>query len=786
MTPPDDLSGFSMLDLFQAEVETHANTLETGLVELESAPGDAEILEPLMRAAHSIKGAARIVGLDPVVGLAHAMEDLLVAGQDGKATLGADAVDALLAGTDVLRQVGELKDGETDAFFGENQPRIDEIIADLQAAQSGEAPPAPSPAASALPERDDKEAGDVGEGLVPSRESEEPSASEPATEPEPDPEPEPARPAIQTAASAVKVDPEVFTRMLSYAGESVVQARRLADHTDALDAVRRTVEKLGVNIENLRDKMRKDGYELPEPDPLEVLRREAEDAQELVAQRVVTFDEAARQSADLAGRMYRQVLKSRMRPFREGVMAFPRMVRDLARDLGKKVRLRVKGRGVPVDRDILERLEAPVNHMLRNAIDHGIETPDERKAAGKDPTGTVRLEARHHAGMLEIRIADDGRGVDPEGLRTRVVERGLIAEDIAKDLSDAELMEFLFLPGFSTAKQVTEISGRGVGLDVVHNMVREAGGTVRPRRGENGGLEFFLVLPITRSVIRVAVLEIAGEPFAFPLTHIESLVRVEADAVRSIENRQSFEHDGRVIGLVPAADVLGLRAGTKPSDVLYVVIVSSGGNEYGLAVDRYLGEQSLVVRALDRRLGSVANVSAVALDNHGDPLIIVDVQDLVHSVDQLLHEGRLRSIRAMRGLRAEGPKVRKRVLVVDDSITVREVERKLLVNRGYSVDVCVDGTDAWNAVRAQEYDLVLTDVDMPRMDGIELVRRIRDDARLRSTPVMIVSYKESEEDRMRGLEAGANAYLTKSSFHDETLVREVVDLIGEPEETDKS
>ncbi len=759
--PPEDLSGFSMLDLFQAEVETHAATLEAGLVELDSAPEDLGLIEPLMRAAHSLKGAARIVGLDAVVTLAHAMEDLLVLAQEGGVVLGGGAVDALLAGTDVLRKTGDLQDGQTDAFFAEHKGVLADIVVRLEQAKQGELEEA-APAAAA---QSDPEASPKPEQDPPSEPEPAPLASTGAT--------------LRSAASAVRVDPEVFTRMLSYAGESVVQARRLAEHTDALDGLRRGVERLSLGLMGTRDRLKRDGFEVPEPDPFEALRRETEEVLALIAERVATFDEASRHSADLAGRMYRQVLTSRMRPFAEGVTAFPRMVRDLARDLGKKVKFEIEGRDVPVDRDILERLEAPLNHMLRNALDHGLEDEATRDAAGKPPTGSLRLVARHHAGMLEINVLDDGRGIDLDALRTRIVDRGLITTAIAEDLSEAELMEFLFLPGFSTKQAVTEISGRGVGLDVVHSMVREAGGTVRARR-RPAGLRFTMILPITRSVIRVAILQIAGEPFAFPLTQIESLVRVEAADVQSIENRQSFEHDGRVIGLVPAADVLGLRARQKPTDVLYVVIVKSGDAVYGLAVDRYLGEQSLVVRTLDRRLGAVANVSAVALDTEGNPLVIVDVQDLVHSVDQLLHAGRLRTIRATSQLRSDVGRARKRILVVDDSITVREVERKLLANRGYEVDVCVDGADAWNTVRAQDYDLVVSDVDMPRMDGIELVRRIRDDARLRAIPVMIVSYKESEEDRMRGLEAGANAYLTKSSFHDETLVREVADLIGGP------
>ena len=757
----DDLSGFSMMDLFRAEVETHAASLEEGLVVLESNPTDVSVIEPLMRAAHSLKGAARIVGLDGAVGLAHAMEDILVEAQEGKLTLSSRMVDALLAGTDLLRKIGDLQDGESDAFFEARAAEIDDVVARLGDKSPGEAPAASAPVAESSPTAALRE--------------EEPAGTEPAPVVE---APAPTR--LTGQVSAVRVDPEVFTRMLSYAGESVVQARRLAEHTDSLDALRRSLERVSIALLQMRSRLERDGIELPNPDPLEALRMEAEETQALLLERMDRFGEASRNGADLAGRMYREVLTSRMRPFREGIAAFPRMVRDLARELNKRVRFEIIGRDVPVDRDILERLEAPLNHMLRNSVDHGIELPAVREAAGKDPVGEVRLEARHRAGMLEVRVEDDGGGIDLDALRGRVVERGMITAEIAKDLSEAELLEFPFLPGFSTAARVTEISGRGVGLDVVHTMVREAGGTVRAERREQGGLRFMLVLPITRSVIRVAVLEIGGEPFAFPLTQIEALTRVEAADVRSIENRQSFEYDGRMVGLVPAADVLGMNVRRKPADVLYVVVVRSGGNEYGLAVDRYVGEQSLVVRTLDPRLGSVANVSAVALDADGNPIVIVDVQDLVRSVDLLLHEGRLRTIRATRQLRASAKRVRKRILVVDDSITVREVERKLLSNRGYDVDVCVDGVDGWNALRAQEYDLVVTDVDMPRMNGIELVRKIREDSRLRALPVMIVSYKESEEDRMRGLEAGANAYLTKSSFHDETLVREVVDLIGEP------
>jgi two-component system sensor histidine kinase and response regulator WspE len=287
-------------------------------------------------------------------------------------------------------------------------------------------------------------------------------------------------------------------------------------------------------------------------------------------------------------------------------------------------------------------------------------------------------------------------------------------------------------------------------------------------------MRFTLVLPITRSVVRAALVEVSGEPYAFPLTRIEQLVRLDEGDIHSTEGRQHYVHGDRPVGLVAAAEALGLPPARRAEGPVHAVQLASGGERYGLAVDRFLGEQDLVVRPLDPRLGKVANVSSAAVLEDGDPVLVVDTEDLVRSVDQLLHQGRLRAIRVT-ARRLEGARPRRRVLVVDDSRTVREVERGLLASRGYAVDVAVDGSDGWNAVRRGGYDLVITDVDMPRMNGIELVRHIKQDPALKKTPVMIVSYKDREEDRLRGLEAGADAYVTKSAFQEAGWVNAVVD-----------
>jgi two-component system sensor histidine kinase and response regulator WspE len=320
-----------------------------------------------------------------------------------------------------------------------------------------------------------------------------------------------------------------------------------------------------------------------------------------------------------------------------------------------------------------------------------------------------------------------------------------------------------------------------VGLDVVQSMVQSVGGSVRVTSQLGRGTCFSLQLPITMSVIRALLVTIGGEPYAFPLSRLDRIGSVPGEDVEVIEGRQFFKLDGQTIGLVSAAQVLERPATAAPAAELQVVVISDRGQSFGVVVDEILGERDLDVRPLDPRLGKVPNLNSASVLEDGWPVLIIDVEDLVRSIDNLVHGRRLRA-----SWRRDGSQVVERrarsILVVDDSITVRELERQLLESRGYHVETAVDGVDGWNSARAGRFDLIVSDIDMPRMDGIQLVRHIKQDPRLASVPVVIVSYKEREEDRLRGLDAGADVYLTKSSFRDETFLNTVSDLIGEPQE----
>ena len=816
----DDLSGFSLMDLFRSEADGQTALLTEGLLALEGSgvPSPAA-LESLMRAAHSLKGAARIVGLDAAVRVAHALEDNFVAAQRGEFAIKSPHVDVMLKAVDLLTRISQLPEGGADSWQSENEGVVAGTVAGLEKLRTGVVVEGPESAVDGPPPTltlPHKGGGDLSSSPLPpgegpgvrgaaspvAREEGSQEGHSPGDDPHPGPLPEgeggredlarpggreieadpspPGPSSTETPARVVRVAAESLSRLMGLAGESLVQSRQLRPFVDALTSLRRRQAALVETLQAVEDR-RTSGSAAESAGVGELLARARAEAGRCVDElnlKVEAFDDYSRRGEDLAGRLHHEVLASRMRPISEGVRGFPRMVREVSRELGKKVRFEVRGEATGVDRDILEKLEAPLNHLIRNALDHAIEPPDERSLAGKEPTGLVRLEARHSAGMLQITVTDDGRGVDPAGLRDKIVRRGLASGEMAGRLTEAELLEFLFLPGFSTKEAVTEISGRGVGLDVVQDMVKSVGGLVRVTSKPGRGTRFTLQLPITMSVIRALLVKIAGEPYAFPLNRIDRIVRVPRDEVRRLEGRPHFLLDDQLVGLIDAVLVLGLPEPGGGADPMPVVVVGDRGARFGMIVDEFLGERDLEVRPLDARLGKPPDINSASVLDDGWPVLIVDVEDLVRSIDNMLGGKRLKSM-AGPASAAKAKKPAKRILVVDDSITVRELERQLLESRGYAVDVAVDGVDGWNAVRVGDYHLVISDVDMPRMDGIGLVRSIKQDARLKSVPVVIVSYKDREEDRMRGLDAGADGYLTKSSFHDRTFLDAVADLIGE-------
>jgi two-component system, chemotaxis family, sensor histidine kinase and response regulator WspE len=748
MSGSGDLSQFSMHGLFRIETENQAALLSANLLELERGTATQEQLDACMRAAHSLKGAARIVEMPQAVMVAHAMEDVFEMARRGRLALTRPGIDLLLHGVDLLMAIAAAPGAGAAALTDDRS--ITDYVAALGRLLLAETPPAPPEQATTDPDVRDQEAAP---GMAP----------------------EPAAPAAEAVGGRmVRVSADSLNRLLGLAGEHLMEAefRRLL--ATLLQQLKRGQAGLDSGLGTLRASLSGDAA----ANEIAVLRDQLQQCQELVAKLLGDLDALDRRAFDLANRLYDETLSCRMQPFEDGVTRYGRLVRDIGHDLGKQARLVIAGGRTNVDRDIFEHIDAPLVHLLRNAVDHGIETADERLAAGKPAEGIIRLEARHSAGFLLIQVEDDGRGIDLEQLRRAVVARHLAAPEAVAAMSELELTEFLFLPGFTMRDVVTEISGRGVGLDAVKAMIKQVHGVVRVHSEPGCGTRFQMQLPLALSLVRSLLVEVDGEPYGIPLVGVVKALMVPQGEIAALEGKPYFQFGERQVGLVSARQVFG-RGEAQTGAELPVVVLGDTQGCYGLVVDRFLGQRELAIHRLDPRLGKIKDITAASIMEDGSPVLIIDPDDMVRSIEKLAASGRVEALRQRQEVSSRA--TRKRVLVVDDSLTVRELERKLLQHHGYEVGVAVDGMDGWNAVRDGHFDLVVTDVDMPRMDGIELVTMIKQDARLRDCPVMIVSYKDREVDRRRGLDAGADHYLAKGSFHDTALIDAVVDLIGPAE-----
>jgi two-component system sensor histidine kinase and response regulator WspE len=756
----------SLFDLFRMEADEQVRVLQSELMLLESEGATASRLQNLMRASHSLKGAARIVGLDAIVHLTHAMEDRFVAAQAGNALVSAD-IDRMLAATDWLAKLQSMVEAEVGAWLQDNSDGLEKCASAVRQAQEPTAPVVDGASTEEAPP-----GAAVAETIAGNGKADTPAASKglgeihhagpPVTPASAATKEETSQEADIFAAGGkeerggrdrtVRLTADRFDQLLSLSAETLVAARQLSTWGEVLERSHRNIGKAQQMVEDA-----------PESAVVRTaLQGELERQLAILSIQISEFSEVSRANERTAERLYRSVLSGRLRPFSEGITGIPRLVRDVSRELGKPVRLEVLGETTRVDRDILDRLEAPMSHLVTNAIDHGIEAPAERAAAGKPAEAHLRIRARHENGRLVITVHDDGKGIDSEQVRHRVIGRNLASSDTVAGLTEQELLEFLFLPGFSTRDTASLLSGRGVGLNVVQSMVQEAGGGVTLTTIPGTGTTFRLTLPVTRSVIRVIRVMAEGELFSIPMVRIDRVEQIEPDISGE---RPVVIWNGVVHPVIALATILGLSDNPLPKGSLSLLF----SGPFAFSVDRFVDQAELSVRRLDPRLGKIPGVSAASLDENGNPLLILDIDDLIQTATGSPADT----------AKLGGDSLAPHILVVDDSHTVREMERRLLVRSGYTVSTAQNGQEAWNLLRLNEYDLLISDVDMPQMNGIELITRVRANPRLGRIPAIILSYKDREEDRKRGLDAGADFYLTKGSFDNGSFLQAVVDLVGE-------
>lgn len=733
-----------MIELFFEEANERLEELSVKLLEIEQRPGDVELLRDIFRDLHTIKGSSAMVGLDSANKLAHASEDLVGQLREGDRPVDGPVIDALLATLDGLRAILRLAHSRKP------------IALDLRGVLERLRNPA---AAAAMPRAGETPAADA--GASPER-------------------------AARTDRQTIRVDFDKLDRLMNLVGELVLGRDGLRVATQSLAAVSTELSSdrhLTRRVVNARRSLGGANHrdEIGEVrDTLDVLGEELSRVERVLVDISQDLDRSTGRLDSVSGDLREQVMKLRMVPIGGVFRKHHRTVRDLAGSLGKRCKLVLSGEDTELDKLLVEALDEPLMHLVRNAVDHGIELPDVRERAGKPAEGTVRLAASHRGNQVVIQISDDGKGLDPSMLRARARERDLLPAAELDALDDRQVLAVIFRPGFSTAEQVSEVSGRGVGMDVVkQTIVTRLKGTIDIDSTRGKGSTFTLQLPLTLAIIQVVLARSGGEVFAIPLDPVVRTFTCASSSVQIIQDRETVAVGDRQVPLVRLDHVLELSGGPLAgTEELHVVLVEVGGEPYGLVCEHLLGKKEIVIKSLGDVLESVPCAAGATLLGERAALIL-DVPAIL----QRAH-GRSAPPRPVPAARAAAPEPASdalHVLLVEDSEIVRESLRRLLVDAGYRVTVAQDGVEGLALAKAQRFDLVSTDVMMPRMDGYELTRALRATPEYRDAPIVMVTSRGERIDRVRGFDAGVDEYITKP--HDRALLLRVVNQLlgrGEP------
>ena len=770
---------------FAVEFGERLRALERDLLALE-ADADATAREglvgSLLREAHSLKGAAHVVGQSEVGALVHAMESRLEE-MRAERTPGEWVLQPLFDALDALTALGEL----APAAPVELAPVIDGLRASTRPADPSEAPTRRSrpvePAAGRRPAQSKR-------GRTPRSSGTTMAPPTDATLWSPPDEPPRGKAAGPTGTDGVgggsiRIRTEHLDALLARGTELAAARDRAASRQSELRRLRRDVadwrrdwQRVRGDIARLAAAGRDDsGFREVAAFAIDAGRRLERLERDLAGAVAAGRVDRGRLAA-LADGLGTELLDLRLVPVATLFDRFPRMVRDLARASGKRVELRPVGWETEIDRQLLERLTDPVMHLLRNAVDHGIESEAERVAAGKPPLGTVLLEASQRGGGIRIEVSDDGRGIDPARVRRAAIDTGVPDDEIPPESDLAGILRLVLRPGISTAGHVSEVSGRGVGLDIVRDAVAHIGGTIEVASQPGTGTRVGLQLPLTLILVDVVVVGVGDRRYALPIGSIERCVRVVPGELTEVSGRPALQLEGGPVVLADLGELLGGRSvGAGPDGRRIVAVLKAGGERVGLLIDVVHSAIRVVVKSLGALLESAGGsplVAGAAIIGDDELVLVLDPGELARAAtSQRLSQTAPGS--SERLARAPRPVS---ILVVDDSVTTRTLERSILEAAGFVVAVATDGLEALAAIRREHVDLVVSDVDMPRLDGFELTRRIKADPKTRDLPVVLVTALDSPEQQERGLDAGADAYLLKRTFDQRVLLETIQRLVG--------
>lgn len=752
-----------LLELFAGEADDHLKALSQKVLELENTAdgGQDRVVEEILRHAHTLKGAAAAVDHDEIGTLMHHFEGVFERIRDGGLIAEPSTLDVAYQTLDVVASLAGL--AATGPHERVDVSTLTGALESLSRAGQQDSPPSSTGSETFPP------------GPTPRQNATSVSDAS-ATEARPPAGPSQPEETIRIATS--KLD-----SIMAQVGELLVVSSGTHQNIEVLRQLAQSLARWSEEWHGLRSSYRDllvaaegtgngavadtDRWRETVNGVQSLLERgesrvKSEHALALGVLRALKAD--ARVMAQSVNGLQNEVRRARMLPVSTIFEAFPRMVRDLAREQNKKVLLQIGGSDTEVDRAVLEQLKAPLTHLLRNCVDHGLEVPAVRRAAGKPEEGTITLEASQQGSTVVIRVADDGAGIDTEAVTAKASERGLIDPEEAAGLSRRVALQLIFRSGLSTSPILTDISGRGVGLDVVRENVEQLHGTVSVESEPARGTVFSLTLPLTVVTTKCLLVRVADRKLALPISGVARAVRVHDENIERVNGREAISVEEEPVRLARLDGVLGIAHDAEDhSRQLPAVVVEGTDGSVALVADELLLTQDVVVKPLPRPLGRVPGIAGASILGSGEIVLVLNAAELGRGLDQVAST-------VMRPAVSETEAAPTVVLLVDDSITTRTLEKNILESAGYQVRAASDGAEAWMLLQSEGADIAVLDVQMPRMDGFELTERIRNDERFAHLPVVLVTSLDSAGDRERGIRAGADAYITKGAFDQEQLL----------------
>lgn len=739
-----------LLATFKIEAEEHINSISANLIKLEkeaTIERQQQIIEIILREAHSLKGAARSVNNSEIEAICQSLESVFAALQQHKLKLSAGLYDLSHQAVEMLNQLLLPQEAEQTPI---EKSRITSLTRRLEGALK-------SPILPVL-------AGQLEKITIPPPQSETTFNIDKNL------------PTETVRISTLKLDSLLLQaeEMLAVKLTSDRQVMELLEAKELFSLWRQAWGKVEPEIQRIaRFKGEKDLQNESKPSSLLEFLDWHSAYIKLIEHKLATLVKSAQSDHRYLGSMVDNLLKDMkntvMLPASSLLEIFPKLVRELGRDREKEVTLVLQGGEIEADRRILEEMKIPLIHLVRNSIDHGLETSVERERKKKAACGTITISlTQKDSSKIEILVSDDGQGIDLDKVKQLALKLNLLSAEESSRYRESELLEFIFYSGFSTSPIITSISGRGLGLAIVKEKIEKLGGTISVVTQPTGGSTFRILLPVTLATFRGTIIRINEYPYVIPSMNVVKVVRINKTDIKTVENRETIQLNGRIISFVRLSDLLELPLKQQPtSEASLIVVLVLGLAEKFIAcsVDEVLNEQEVLVKGLGKQLVRVRNIAGATILGTGKVVPILNVADLIRSAVKLAAT----PIKLERSGTLEALKKRS-ILVAEDSITARTLVKNILESAGYQVQTAVDGVDALTALKTASFDLVVSDVDMPRMNGFDLITRIRADARLTNIPVILVTALEKREDRERGIEVGANAYIVKNSFDQNNLL----------------